>query len=127
MKSYDIFLGRDAVGKAQVEKQGLYYYFECRCTLGNDVMYRVMVHWGGHQESLGILAPAGKEFVLEKKLPVKLFGDGEPEFRVLPKRQPLPENFYPVYPEEPFSYIARLQNAHLQIKNGQIGISTGAP
>lgn len=124
---YDIYLGRDTVGKARVEKRGLYYCFECRCALESDVMYRVMVHWGNRQESLGILAPAGKEFVLEKKLPAKLFGEGEPEFRVLPKRQPLPDNFYPVYPEEPFSYISRLQNAFLQSKNGQIGISIGEP
>ncbi len=127
MKSYDVYLGRDAVGKARVEKKGLYYCFECRCTLGSDVIYRVMVHWGSRQESLGILAPAGKEFALYKKLPAKLFGEGEPEFRVLPKRQPVPDNFYPVYPEEPFSYIARLQNAFLQTKNGQVGIGVKDP
>lgn len=120
---YAIYLGRDAVGKARVEKKGLYYFFECRCDLETDAMCRVMVHWGERQESLGILAPAGKEFVLQKKLPAKLFGEGEPSFRVLPKRQSVAENFYPVYPEEPFSYIARLQNAFLQIKNGQVGVS----
>lgn len=119
---YDIYLGRDAVGKARVEKRGLYYCFECRCTLESDAICRVMVHWDSRQENLGILVPVGKEYVLEKKLPAKLFRGGKPEFRVLPKRQPVPENFYPVYPEEPFSYIARLQNAILQIKNGQVGV-----
>lgn len=124
---YAIYLGRDPVGKARVEKRGLYYCFECRCALESDVMYRVAVHWGSRQESLGILAPEGKEFVLQKKLPVKLFPDGEPTFRVLPKRQPVPENFYPVYPEEPFSYITRLQNAFLLTKNGQVGIGVKEP
>ena len=64
---YDIRLGRDVIGKAEVTRQGLYYLFSCRCKLESDTMYRVTVSCGGHHENLGVLVPMGTEFGLDTK------------------------------------------------------------
>ncbi len=113
MDTYEIYLGQDAVGRADVEQQGLYYHFMCRCQLSGDVVYRVMVSCGTHQENLGVLVPVGDMFCAEKRLPLKRLGKGKLEFRLLPKHPKLDKKFIPLGPEEPFSYLTKLKNAYL--------------
>ncbi|MBQ7415529.1 MAG: hypothetical protein IJW14_00650 [Oscillospiraceae bacterium] len=119
---YDIYMGKDVVGTAQVERQGLYYRFRCSCRLSGDTLCRVSVCCNGHHENLGILVPMGDGFGLTKKLAVKKLGKGAFQFRVLPKHRTGEWQFVPVYPEEPFGYLTRLQNAFLEVRNGQAGV-----
>lgn len=119
---YDILLGGRPVGQAAVFRQGLYWYFDCRCRLSGQVICRITVSCGGKTENLGIPVPQGKDFVLRTRLPVKKLGVGVPEFRVTPKHSPLPENWVPVRPEEPFVYLNRLQDAVLEVRDGQVGV-----
>jgi hypothetical protein len=118
MDTYEIYLGQDAVGTVRVMQEGLYYRFLCRCELSGDVVYRVMVSCGTHQENLGVLVPMNGVFYIDKKVPLKHLGKGKLEFRLLPKHPEL-EHFVPLGPEEPFSYISRLKNAYLLKKDGQ--------
>ena len=115
--SYTVWLGKEPVGQATVERQGLYYWFRCRCQLYSEVMCRVTVSCGSNHESLGILVPAGKDYVLTKKLPVKLFS-GTPEFWITPKQPQRQEFYVDIYPEEPFRYIAKLEKAYLDRRQG---------
>ncbi len=117
---YDVYLGQDRVGSAQVERQGLYLRFRCRCALSSDVS-RIQVSCGGRTESLGVLLPMGGAFGLDTRLPAKRLGEGEPEFRVIPDKPMLRGRFIPIRPEEPFAYIARLKDAYLAMHQGQIG------
>ncbi|MBE6924023.1 MAG: hypothetical protein E7466_02120, partial [Ruminococcaceae bacterium] len=87
---YDIRMGRDVIGKVNVERQGLYYHFSCRCRLSGTVIYRVVVTGGGHSENLGVLVPVGDVFGLEKKIPVKRLGEGAFRFQAMPKHQKAP-------------------------------------
>lgn len=119
--NYEVFLGKQAVGNVQVTKEGLYLRFQCRCTLSGDVC-RLSVSCGGKEENLGVLVPNGNSFTLETRLPVKRLGQGTPSFFVVPNRPVLQGKFVPIRPEEPFSYIERLKNAHLVRQNGQVGI-----
>lgn len=119
---YDIYLGRDVIGEANVMRQGLYYQFSCRCKLGHDVIYRLSVSCGGHHENLGVLVPMGDMFGLHTKLAVKRLGEGPLLFRVLPKHQTVAGQFIVIRPEEPFAYITRLQEAFLECRNGQVGV-----
>lgn len=120
---YEITLGGRAVGQAAVFQNGLYLYFECRCRLSGETVCRIRVRCGGKEEDLGIPVPEGREFVLRRKLPAKRLGTGVPEFRVEPKRTELPEDWVPVRAEEPFAYLTRLQNAFLEVRDGQVGVS----
>lgn len=119
---YEITLGGRAVGQASVFRRGLYWYFDCSCSLSGEVICRITVSCGGKTESLGIPVPQGKDFVLRTRVPVKKLGAGVPEFRVAPKRTELPGNWVPVSPEEPFVYLSRLQDAFLQVRDGKVGI-----
>ncbi len=125
---YDILQGGQAVGRAEVTRQGLYYRICCRCSLTGAVICKVAAIWKDQKTDLGILAPEGSHFSLTARLPVKRAGEGQPEFRVLPKHEPMQENFIPIRAEEPFGYLSRLENAYLAADRGQVGvIIQGAP
>jgi hypothetical protein len=122
---YEIRLGKEVVGTATVEQQGLYYRFSCRCSISGSVICRVTVSCNGHHENLGVLVPMGNDFALTTKVAVKKLGKGPFQFRAMPKHQKSEGEFIPIYPEEPFAYISRLQNAFLEIRNGQAGVVIG--
>ena len=120
--TYEILLGSRAVGKVQVTKQGLYYRFSGRCTLSEGEVCRLQVSCGNVWENLGVLIPVEGGFGVEKKLPVRRFGEGIPSFQILGKQPQPAGKFVPIYPEEPFAYLARLKDAFLATQNGQVGI-----
>ena len=119
---YDIFLGQERVGQAVVEQQGLYYCFDCRCKLSGTVICRINVSCNGHQEDLGIPVPTEGWFRLKKKVPVKRLGKGLFRFQVTPRHRAWEKGFVPVYPEEPFAYLSKLQNAFMEVREGQAGV-----
>lgn len=119
--NYEVTFGQQTVGKVQVLRQGLYYRFICRCRLTGDVVLRLAVLCGDRQENLGVVVPMGDGFGLDKKVPVKHLGEGEMKFYLVPRHDRVLGKFVPIYPEEPFRYIARLKDAFLAKQNGQIG------
>lgn len=120
---YDVLFSGQPVGKVRVERQGLYYCFSSCCQLSGEVIHKLAVTCGEHTENLGILVPEGKVFVLRVKIPVKRVGEGELHFRILPRHRELTGKFVPLSPEEPFRYLARLENAFLEVRDGKIGIT----
>lgn len=117
--NYELCIGKNAVGKVQVLRQGLYYRFICFCKLSGDVVYRLKVRCGDATENVGILVRNGDAFGLDKKVPVSHLGEGKMEFLLMPKSDTVGGTFIPIRPEEPFAYIARLQNAFYAQQNGQ--------
>ena len=85
-------------------------------------MRRILVICGAQQLDLGVCIPVDGQFGLEKRIPCKYLAEGTPEFRLMPKYQRQQERFVPVYPEEPFSYMAKLKDAFLEIRDGRMGI-----
>lgn len=120
--NYAVTLGDKPVGKVQVLRQGLYYRFICRCQLSGEVIYKLLVTCGAHQESLGICVPMDGGFGLDTRLPIKRLGEGNPVFRMVPKHSQMEGQFVPVYPEEPFAYLAKLKNAYLAKRGEEIGV-----
>lgn len=119
--NYEVLLGKEAVGRVLVSREGLYLRFLCRCNLSGDVVCRLSVSCGGKEENLGVLVPEGDRFGLETKLPIKKLGQGTPAFCVLPNRVAAQEKFVPISPEEPFAYIEKLKKSFLARKNGVLG------
>lgn len=120
--TYEIMEGDRLVGRAKVERQGLYYHFSCRCKLSGEVVYRIIVRCGGKEANLGICVPVDGEFGTDKKVPVKSLGEGRLEFLLLPKHEDIRGKFIPIHPEEPFAYIHRLQDAFLERRGENLGI-----
>ena len=111
---YPIWFGKEQVGQVDVEQQGLYYHFYCRCRLSSDVMCRVNMSCNAIHASLGILVPVGDDHVLTKRIPIKQFSQGIPEFWITAKAPKMEGIRIDVYPEEPFRYIAKLEKAYLE-------------
>ena len=120
---YRIFMADQCLGTVKVTRQGLYYHFDCRCQLTGDVMYRVLVTCGGRTSSLGIPVPEGGAFVLRTRLPAKQLEDGMPRFQLQPKHRAAGDWFVPISPEEPFSYLSRIKDAFLEIREGVLGLT----
>ena len=120
--NYGVYFGNRQVGKVQVLRQGLYYRFICRCQLTGGVVCRLSVTCGNNRENLGVVVPVSDGFGMDTKIPVKRLGEGNMEFSLVPKHEAPAGKFVPIYPEEPFSYIARLKESFLERQNGQLGI-----
>lgn len=120
--NYPVAFGQTTVGKVQVQRQGLYWRFTCRCQLSGDVVCRLVVRCGGKQESLGIVVPLDDGFGLDTKVPVKRIGEGKMEFALVPRHEIAMGTFVPISPEEPFAYIQRLKNAFFERRYGQAGV-----
>jgi len=122
MERYEITQGNQVIGQACVQRQGLYYHFSCRCRLSGEVICRLVVTCGGKQENLGIPVPEKDAYTLNTRISVSRLGQGQMTFRAVPRHNPLEEKFVPLSPEEPFRYLSRLKNAHLENRNGIVGI-----
>ena len=119
---YPVLFGQAQVGKVQVQKQGLYYRFFCRCQMTGEVVCRLVVQCGGEMENLGVVVPVEEGFGLDTRIPCKRLGSGEPEFHLVPKHEISMGTFVPIYPEEPFAYIRNLKNAYFERRYGQEGV-----
>lgn len=120
--NYPIYHGTQQVGQANITRRGLYYQFDCRLRLSGAVIFRLEIRCGDITENLGVPVPEGSIFVLRKTLPANRFPQEKPEFQILPKHEPMNEFFVPLHPDEPFAYLARLQDARLQRRGDQLGI-----
>ena len=117
-----IYLGNDVIGEALVEKQGLYYYFACRCDLTGEVIYKLLAVCDENEVDLGICVPYNGGFGLKTRCPIKHLGTGLIQIRAVPRHSAVGKEFIPLRPEEPFSYLSRLGNAYLDTRNGVTGI-----
>lgn len=118
----DIYMGNEVVGKAVIEKDGLYYHIVCRCRLSGEVIYRLIADCNGNQVDLGICVPYDNSFGLEKRIPVKKLGIGEIRIKAVPKHEKTGDSFIPLRPEEPFSYLSQLERAYLAVQGGVTGV-----
>ncbi len=116
----DVFWGEKPIGRAQVQQQGLYYVFTCRCQLSGETVWHLLASCGEKQIDLGVLVPMDGGFGLTTRRPSKLLGEGKIQFAVKPKHDKK-MHFSPIYPEEPFAYLQRLKDAFLEERNGQVG------
>lgn len=119
--TYPIMLGDEEIGKAQVERRGLYWYFRCRCRFSGEVMLRLQICCGEVCENLGIPVPENGVFRLDKRISVRSLPQGTWSVRAVPSHGPLGERFVPISPTEPFAYLHLLEGAYLQRRGGVVG------
>lgn len=120
-ESYPVMLGNEPIGTVQVRQSGLYVCFSCRCRLSGDQICTLELRRGAQREKLGVLVPEGSVFTLNTRLPAKRIGTEEASFHVVPKRAEMRGQFAPIYPDEPFAYLARLKDAYLARREGVVG------
>ena len=101
-ETYEVIYHNESVGTAQLEKQGLYCCFSCRCRLPDKGMYRIHVICGENREDLGICIPMDGMFGTEKRIPSKRLGEGTPVFEMVAKDWVPPTPVMPEPEEPPF-------------------------
>ena len=117
---YDIYMGTQVVGQAEVIKEGLYYRFSCKCTPPDEGIYRITVSDGNNTKDLGICVPTGEWFGLVTRVPVKYLSGDKLEFALVPKDSQV--TAIPVVTNEPFADLDKLESAYLQEKDGKAEI-----
>ena len=118
----EVMLGGQAIGKARVDREGLYWVFRCRCRLSGEVVYKLQVRCGDQVAHLGIPVPQNGAFELNTRIPTKKLGSGQMRIEAVPKGVPLDGKFVPLRADEPFHYLQQLEKAYLQVREGQVGI-----
>lgn len=118
---YDICLGSEKVGQATVQPQGLYYGIRCFCRLTGAVGFRLLVKGSLGEADLGLLVPMNEGFGVNTRVPIKKVGE-ELRFSLVPKHRKMDDCFVPLCPDEPFSYLTRLENAFLENREGTLGV-----
>ena len=121
-QEYFVCSGDETIGNALVRRQGLYYHIRCRCALTGQVKYKLIVTCGENEVDLGLCIPHSDGFGMDTRIPIKRLGEGDLSFRLVPRHNKQDNAFIPVSPEEPFSYIQKLQQAHLAQQDGLVGI-----
>ncbi len=121
-QTFDVYLGNQKAGTAQVEKKGLYYRISSRCRLTGAVIYKLVVTCGDKDVKLGVFVPDGDAFSMVTTIPIKHIGDGQMQFKIVPRHAPVKEHFIPLTADEPFAYISQLEDAHLQRRDDTVGI-----
>ena len=143
-ETYEIFYDGECIGRAAVERKGLYLCFSCRCRLPDEGLYRIHVRSDEGREDLGICVPMDEGFGMDKRIPIKHLGEGKLHFELIPKDRKrveitapeLPEDakeeataclervqqFIPVSEDEPFDHLDKLETAHMEIRDDLPGI-----
>lgn len=119
---YPIYNGEDTVGIAQVSKEGLYYRIHCTCNLVDSEPFRITAK-AEHQIDLGMCVPNGDIAGLKVRIPMKKLGEGNLSFSIGKRNEDQQEEWFPVSPQEPFLYIAKLKTACTVSRNGKVGIA----
>lgn len=121
-KEYPVLSGDIQVGKAYVERHGLYYRIKCICNLDESDFTRIFVSDGNNKENLGTCIPNGEQFYLEKQIPVKRLGEDKLSFYIVEGKQRSSGRFIPVQEQFPFRHLSELSKACLEERNGSRGV-----
>ena len=114
----DILLNGLSIGRVQVDREGLYYKFRCKCKFNDNKIYRIKVSDGITEIILGICVPEGDNFILNTKVPVKKLQKDTLIFTAeLRSEQAIVAEM-----GKSFSYLDKLETARLQYTNGQVKI-----
>lgn len=120
---YSIYSGDRKVGTAAVSREGLYYRFDCECSLDKKEVCKIGVTCGEDRILLGTPIPEGRTFKLYTRLPIKRFSGDKPHFYITGNKDEKFDKFVPVREDAPFLYLKDLQNAVFQVQNGESGIA----
>lgn len=108
MKNFPIYFHSNPVGKASVQKEGLYYNIVCCCQLPSGNMYRIEIRCDEDTYMLGVCVPEEGWHMIRKRIPVKRFPKEAIEFYVIDANT----DMVAISVNTPFHKIAQLEDAH---------------
>ncbi len=115
---YEIMFHGEPIGCVEVKREGLYFRFVCSCSPPRKGIHRIHVSDGTTARDLGICVPDGEKFVLNTRIPGKYFKTDTFSFHLTDGRVSNDISL-PIKSDEPFGYLEHLDDAHLEITDGQ--------
>lgn len=123
MKKYKLSFLDKVIGSVSVKENGLYTEFECLCKLPIGKLLRVTADYSDKSVNLGICLWENNHYRCLRKLPTKILGDGQPEFRVVEAAKGAPSCDYSIVDaQKPFAEIQRLLHGRLVTEQGNAKI-----
>lgn len=108
---FDIYLGQDVIGKARVFQEGLFFHFQCQCSLPSQTVYHVILQCGSKEFDLGVGVPT-EDYLSYKRISIKQFENTQFRFYIAEKKKTVTERVE-VDSEKPFAYFEQLEFAKL--------------
>ena len=113
---YNIMYNGVAVGKASVERVGMYYCVHCRCNLPKKGIFRVVVTESHNTYDLGICVPDGEAYSGMTRVPCNRFSGNDFAFALMSDDKTVR---IPIMGGKPFLHLNKLNAARLSSTNGQ--------
>lgn len=117
----NIYLHGSVIGKVTVEKEGLYYNFNCVCDLPVKEIFRIHAVTPFERINLGVCIPEKGCLRVMSRVPVSRIGDNLPKFCAVPKNEET-SDFYELIPNQPFENLNCLRECSYVSVNGRRGI-----
>lgn len=119
---YGVYHQDDCVGQVQIQKEGLYYCVSCLAEAPGKSMYRLIARGESFYHDFGLCIPKENGIGILTRVPVKLFTEDAVKFELKDYKEKGNTAFIPVSTEKAFVYLDRLEQAHLEYREGTIGI-----
>lgn len=109
----DIMYDNNAVGTANIRKEGLYYRFDCHCDFQVPGLHRLYAQCENRTVDLGICIPRGDSFGLSTTIPVSRLGKNKITVFAGSKNGLIQEKVIPIDQAKPFSRLEDIDYAIL--------------
>ena len=76
----DIYDSENIIGKAEVEKTGLYYRIQCSCKLPKEQVFRIFTETSTGVYNLGVCIPNGDVATIVTNIPIRRLGSEPRKF-----------------------------------------------
>ncbi len=109
-------------GKANMERQGLYYRIICKCKIPTVAPCKIQIRTDGRNINLGTCIKSGDLFTIDTKIPCKYIQETSIKFYILPKEPEGTLGFVPIGEDVPFPHLHKLDKARMRYCSKQVGV-----
>jgi hypothetical protein len=111
---YTVFRETEAFGKAELNREGLYYRICIHCPQSARIHLRCALG----TLDLGVCVPSAGEFIIQTRIPVKKIGEGKITFYTASEET----SFYPVSEDASFLRLNLLRSCVMASHGDVIGV-----
>ena len=119
---YPIMYDQKKVGKAELERLGMYYRIFCHVSTQVPQPVYVKLSVGEQIMDLGLCFLDGNDFVLAARIPVGTMEKETITFLAYSKQKDADSHFIPVCSNKPFSDLTLLKKARFAVVDSKTGI-----
>lgn len=117
---YDIYMGPNEIGKAEMIREGLYMRIRCFCNIKKKGIYRIHMCGSDKTVDLGVCVPQNSGYAVDTKIAVKNIPGGSIRFELNDSTKHCDGPFIRLDLERPFSQLSKLEKARLKYHNGEM-------